>query len=79
MSKNTFEKRCEELGNFVDSLSDSEKKFVLWLLLDYYRDGLLEDIKFEVKDKADYIIQTVMRKHIDACEEMRNVIREEIF
>lgn len=76
---NAFEKSCENLSNIVDDLSDSEKKFVLWLLLDYYREYLLEGIKFKVKNEADMRLQINMKKHIDACEEMRQVICAEIF
>lgn len=76
---NTFEKRCEELDNLVTDLSDSEKKFVLWLLLDYYREGLLDDLKFVPKDTMDVLAKLKMSDHARACEEMRNVIREEIF
>ena len=79
MKENTFGKRCEELDNIVNELSDSEKKFVLWELLDYYRDGLLSDIQFTPKDAADIRAMQTMKRHIDACKEMREVITEEIF
>ena len=74
-----FEKQCEETAKYVDDLSDSEKKFILWLLLNYYKDGLLDDIQFEPKDAADYRSMEMMRFHIKACEQMRECIGYEIF
>ncbi len=76
---NVFEKRCIELDKAVNDLSHSEKEFLLWKLLDYHRDGLLDDIKFVPRDDEDIRIQAKMRRHIDACEEIREEIRKRIF
>jgi len=75
----TFEEFCNETAKVIEDFSDSEKEFMLWLLLDYYREKLLRDIQFEAKDKQDVMVQTVMKKHIDACDEMRRIICTEIF
>ena len=76
---NTFEERCYELDKMVEDMSDSEKKFVLWELLEYYRDGLLRDINFKVNDSKDCYYWYALKRHIESCKEMRDAIGEEIF
>lgn len=74
-----FEKWCETTANEVDNWSDTEKKFVLWLLLDYYKEEIEDDIKFVPKDIGDYIQQEMMKTHIKSCEQIREIIGYELW
>lgn len=73
-----FEKFCDGLDALVDDWGDSEKKLVLWKLLDYYRDGLLDDL-FVAKDEEDIRELARIRNQMDVCEAIRETIRKEIF
>ena len=79
MMNGTFEKRCQELSEMLDDLGDSEKKFLLWQLLEYYKEGLERDMKFVVKDARDAMVMMCMGRHKNACEEIGRIIVEEIF
>ena len=71
-----FERSCGNIKKLIDDWGDSERKYALLKLLDYYEEGLLNDL-FKPKDEEDREILATMQRHITACEEMRRSIRKE--
>ena len=72
-----FERNCGNIKKLIDDWGESERKYALLKLLDYYEEGLLNDL-FKPKDEEDRETLATMQRHITACEEMQRTIRKEL-
>lgn len=73
-----FERSCNEISELIENWGDSERKFALMKLVEYYLIGLLDDFDFIPKDEEDFAIKRDLRKKINVCDAIHEDIRKEL-
>ena len=66
-----------DISDMLDDYSESDRAFMLWLLLQDYINGVEEEQKNYEENKAtvrDYALQVMLRKHKTVAEEMRDIL-----
>lgn len=86
MSENVKENRYNELADYLDALSDYDKKFVLWYLMDFLKDDILKEIESmhtEGEKKCDNRTRVMAYftacDHVKALKELKQILCEDIF
>ena len=75
------EKRFEELDEQLEKLTETEKKFCLMRLLEWYQEELEEKLdELDVPETKNEVMERmIMKRHEVACEEMREILTWEVF
>ena len=70
--------RLDSIADYLDNLSDYERKFALWRLLDHHIDNLKKEIK-EPKTLEEYRAFNMITRHYTVANEMHKCLGYELW
>lgn len=72
-------KRCIELSEQMDELSDIERKFILYYILPDFIKETEEYIKKEAETKIELLARMKAREHLIAAKEIKEMLGYELW